>query len=577
MLGIYTRLSREKEDSNSIKNQLREGVAFAKAKGIDYEIFNEGEGVSGADPLNKRPELSRLMSVIESGKITSVWFRNQDRLERNNVVFGSFAELAKKKKLEVYFADQRVDYTNPQHALTGTILSGINQYFREIQSEKTRKSLRDNIKEGRVHGLPPYGYVKDQNRHMVICESQALIVKRIFDLSLQGIGTNSIAEILNKDGVPTKLNNYAGTLTTRSGVKIPRKQLKWAGGTIRNIIVNPIYMGKRFFGEKLNRKEFESPIIIEPRYWQKVNDNLKKNANNSGKKVEHKYLLKGIIKCGRCGRNYYGRSRQNKRDHYYTCSSKRRGVENCGNRSINIDFIEGLIWEHFFSQGLFRERLQDYFKQLESEPRIKEIEEQTKNYNAIIKEQTEQKKELVRLAAKGVLEEEDIAQEMKTIRTAINDAEIHLQRLSEQKSSYNSLSDNAETINGNLMSIENANISFKEKSDFLKEYLSRTVIHFDQPTEHYFIEIIPKIEGMDKIVFVAPYSKKFAYEYVHENVLVHGYDGQSYYKDFTPDHLLIQGFDATFERIFGMTMEEHLKNFDFSQCDLPPSDRELNA
>jgi site-specific DNA recombinase len=571
MLAIYTRLSREDEASSSIENQQREGIAFALSNGYEYKVYDEGSGVSGGDKIDERPALKQLFEDLPD--LTAVWVRDQNRIERNTGTWHNFSTALAALNIKYYESGKQHDLSDPDVWAMTAMKSVWNTRERRSQSKKTKKAIRDNVAQGKVHGIIPYGYKKGAKAMMETHEDEAKIVREIFKMSLAGRGTMSIAEALNELSTPTRYNQYEGTIKLPNNKKADKKAVKWAGNTIRGIIINPIYKGERIWGEEA----FKCPSIVEPNHWQKVNDNLKKNANNSGKKVEHKYLLKGIIKCGRCGRNYYGRSRQNKRDHYYTCSSKRRGVENCGNRSINIDFIEGLIWEHFFSQGLFRERLQDYFKQLESEPRIKEIEEQTKNYNAIIKEQTEQKKELVRLAAKGVLEEEDIAQEMKTIRTAINDAEIHLQRLSEQKSSYNSLSDNAETINGNLMSIENANISFKEKSDFLKEYLSRTVIHFDQPTEHYFIEIIPKIEGMDKIVFVAPYSKKFAYEYVHENVLVHGYDGQSYYKDFTPDHLLIQGFDATFERIFGMTMEEHLKNFDFSQCDLPPSDRELNA
>ena len=70
-----------------------------------------------------------------------------------------------------------------------------------------------------------------------------------------------------------------------------------------------------------------------------------KNRNNSGKKVNHKYLLKGLLECGICGRNMYGRTRENKKDHYYMCSSKRLKELKCSNRSINIDFIEKFIWE----------------------------------------------------------------------------------------------------------------------------------------------------------------------------------------------------------------------------------------
>ena len=116
-----------------------------------------------------------------------------------------------------------------------------------------------------------------------------------------------------------------------------------------------------------------------------------------------------------------------------------------------------------------------------------------------------------------------------------------------------------------MLSIENSSISFVDKKAFIKEYLEETIIHFDEPTQHYFIEIIPRIEGMQKIVFVAPLSKKFAYEFVRTDITAQGYDGTSYYKDFSPEYILIDGFDATFERIFGITWIEEIEAYDRSK------------
>ena len=95
MLGIYTRLSKQDEDSNSIKNQLREGKKFAEDRGYDYQIYNEGEGVSGGANLEDRPQLSKLIDDIKHGVITAVWFRNQNRLERNSLTYAKFAQLVK--------------------------------------------------------------------------------------------------------------------------------------------------------------------------------------------------------------------------------------------------------------------------------------------------------------------------------------------------------------------------------------------------------------------------------------------------------------------------------------------------
>ena len=85
MLAIYTRLSKEDSESTSIKNQLREGKSFAKDNGFnDIKIYDEGQGISGGAEIKDRPQLFKLLQDISSKIITTVWFRNQNRLERNS-------------------------------------------------------------------------------------------------------------------------------------------------------------------------------------------------------------------------------------------------------------------------------------------------------------------------------------------------------------------------------------------------------------------------------------------------------------------------------------------------------------
>ena len=108
MLAIYTRLSKEDIDSTSINNQLREGRSFAKDKGFkDIELYNEGEGVSGGAEIKDRPQLFKLLQDFRIDKIKAVWFRNQNRLERNSNTWHIFITDAKK-----YNIDISVSYTH---------------------------------------------------------------------------------------------------------------------------------------------------------------------------------------------------------------------------------------------------------------------------------------------------------------------------------------------------------------------------------------------------------------------------------------------------------------------------------
>ena len=382
MLAIYTRLSKEDESSTSIENQLREGKAFAKKQNEQFTIYNEGEGVSGTAKIELRPALSNLIDDIKKGVISIVWMRNQNRLDRNTATFYLFVSAVKDANVDVYFGDAAVmDFNDPNTLLTATIVSSLNQYQADLQGLQTRKVLRDNVIEGKAWGVIPYGFKSDENKKLVINEDEAEIVKKIYAMSLEGIGTRSIANEFNLLGIPTRYNKYGkGTLTTTDKYDkrkrtVKKSEIKWSGNTVRHILNNTIYKGQR----KWNDEFFEITPIVTPEYWQEVNDNFKNNSNNAGKKQEHEYLLKGIVRCGRCGRNYYGRTRVNKKDNFYTCSSKRL-KHSCGNRSINITMLDSLISMMIWSDSGFISHLENHFNSADIESKLKELE--TKNTNA---------------------------------------------------------------------------------------------------------------------------------------------------------------------------------------------------
>ena len=141
MLAIYTRLSKEDSDSTSIENQLREGKSFAKDNGFnDIKIYNEGQGISGGAEIKDRPQLFKLLQDISSKIITTVWFRNQNRLERNSSTWHIFTTEAKKHKVNIYFNDKLFDFENPQDNLFGTITSASKSISKGFAISSNKKN-----------------------------------------------------------------------------------------------------------------------------------------------------------------------------------------------------------------------------------------------------------------------------------------------------------------------------------------------------------------------------------------------------------------------------------------------------
>lgn len=517
MLAIYTRLSQEDDNSNSIENQIREGKSYAAKCNMPFQIYNEGQGVSGRNEIKDRPKLDQLMKDMKVGNISTVWMRNQNRLERNSMTFHVFANLVRTQNIKVVIGEKEMDWNDPSNFLQSSIMTAINSYQAELQSFQTKKSLLDNAKEGKAFGIIPYGYKADDKGFLVINDEEVKTVKRIYELSLSGKGTKSIADLLNDEGVPTRyatlkegsistVNKHTGKVTTRS-----KTDVKWAGNTVRGIIANTIYKGDRNWGDNI----FEAPAIFDSHYWQKVNDNLKNNSNNRGKSVEHKYMLKGILECAICGRNYYGRTRQNKKDNYYMCSSKRHKHETCTNRSINIDVLESFVWETLFEdEGMYQKMVQT-FKSGGTEERRKELRNLITSHKQALKDLEQERNRMVQKVVKGILEDEEVGGERLRITKAENDYRERLKKdgeeLYELESETRILEDITTDFNlhgGTLFfeenpvikekiivnkrrreRLKNFNPAFNDKSRLIKKYIRRIFIVYDKENRIYTLEI----------------------------------------------------------------------------------------
>lgn len=397
MLAVYTRLSREDDSSNSIKNQLRESQQYIKDNSItEYKVYNEGEGFSGTSRIKERPQLNQMMQDIENGIITSVWMRKQDRLARLGTTVLKFADEIIKNDIYLYFGDKgHVDLTDPIEMFNLTVMAGVDALKPAQQAKATKIAIRDNFIEGLSHGKQTYGFTKGKDRRIIIDEDEAEVIRLIFNLSLEGNGTKKIADILNEkkimtqyakiaerfesENIPLDLSPISPTYRVKNKYTGERTTLNkadsiWKPGTIYGILTNKSYMGVRTAkekrGDKVTITEYNNlPIIVEPHLFVKVQENLKSNRNYSGKKVEYRFLLKGLLVCGKCGRNYYGRFKPPKKgkgyndENYYMCSSKRFKALNCGNRSISIPYLETFVIKHLFES----KDLLEHLKRLERE------------------------------------------------------------------------------------------------------------------------------------------------------------------------------------------------------------------
>lgn len=541
MLAIYTRLSKNDPTSNSIKNQIREGKQFAKSK--PYEIYNEGEDVSGGDDIKDRPELNRLVADIYSGKITEVWFRHQDRLERNTATFLLFSGAVKKMNVKVFLNGNQtpVDYNDPSSYFQGGLMSMFNSYLIIKQSYLTKNAIKKNFELGYTHAIPPYGYTRksDKDQTMIIDPEESKVVKEIFQMSLDGNGYRTIANELNKREIPTTYNKIGkGKKKTNS---------KWVGETIRGIIKNEIYKGiRRTYTKDENGNKVEGETyqldeyIIEPYMFDMVNENLKNNMTGSPKEFHYDYLLNGVNICGVCGKPFNGRTIKGQTHQRYQCTSKKKGKNHCGNGSVRLEILNNLIWDIYFKNKHMVDLINKEYDATIHLKKMKELLDEAVQLDEAKNQQLQSKKNLVLAVANGKLKQPDIREvldeieaELKNIDTRIYSIKKETQELTNEMDKH--------LLDVNTLSDFDKAKSFEDKHNLIKEYIKEINV-VATPKKHKRIYIYFNAPNIEPDVIIIDKNYNWTYE-PQRNHLV---DMEGEHFDDKTDVKMIQQIDKAF-------------------------------
>jgi len=363
-VGIYIRLSREDDDkvyeSESITNQKSLLLQYVKENNLKvYDIYID-DGYSGTN--FDRPNFNRLIKDIELGKINMVITKDMSRLGRDYIGTGNLIEKYFPEHSVRYIAvtdniDTFLDSSNNDIAPFKAIMN--DMYAKDI-SKKIKSSLKAKQKEGKfVGGRAPFGYNQDSNNknHLVINEEQAIIVKRIFNMCLEGLSFFKIAKQLTNEGVKTPAQYYSFEWKSNYNLKYG----EWHSKTIRDILTNQMYIGDMVQNKrskvnykvkkvvKNNPKDYiiventHEPIINKEIFYE-AQKRIPKNVGRNEKKENH--LLDGLLYCGDCGHRISIQARRKKDNRCYTiCNYYRTYMKQrlCTTHSNNYEKLEKII------------------------------------------------------------------------------------------------------------------------------------------------------------------------------------------------------------------------------------------
>lgn len=520
MLAIYCRISKDSPKQTSTDTQKQLGKKFAKDKGFDTKIYTDKD-VSGGAKVENRPSFNNMLNDITDGLINAVYIYNQDRAERDEVTWFNLAQFVIENEIDLYENGILIELDNPDVYMLHGMKSIINSHFRRITSKKIRTKLKLNAQENKAHGILPYGYKKGENGKIEIDLVEIKNVKRIFKLSLEGKGIQLIANMFNKENISTRYNTFKGTIkttnkyTNKSTIK-QKADVKWSSKTVHDILKNTWYKGVRTF----NKIKYEIPelAIFDEYYWNSVQVNLIKNKNYSGTKKKYKYLLKGIIRCAKCDRNFYGRTRQNKKDNFYMCSSKRYPEHNCKNRSINIDVLDDFIWSRFFIDDILKNKIIKHFTNNNTQILIESLRDQINELKIDLNRVEIEKQKAIKLTVKGIISEDDIQGELKRIEVEKNKIIFEISNAKEQLNQNLLLLENKDNLLSDFDTLKSTT-SLNDKQEIIKKYIKEIRISNEfEDFKIYSVEIYFNID-LEPEVYLIGYQYHYAIEYFSEIII----------------------------------------------------------
>lgn len=366
---IVTRVStgEQAKHGTSLESQLDSCRAKAAAMGLAIIAEYEDAGVSG-NLLTTREGMQHAIIDIQEGRANTLICANISRFSRNVEHQQALVKNIRAAGGRLVFSEAEFE-ENATGDFNFVIQGGYAAFERQIIRERTMRGKRKRAEEGQQpqRSRPPYGYhiitnaevecglkSASERGHYVIVEERADVVRRIFDLYVNGLSSlPQIAKTFNREGIPT-----------------PGRGRTWEHATIRVILTNPAYKGEpvsgrqkchvdesrlgqlhKWTGRPITRPEVRelvaeedqlklaSPPIVTAEVWEAAQRRLEKNRTFQRGNPNRVQMLTGITICPNCRERavFKSQNANGKRYRYLTCGQQRRAAALTGNKPCSGD------------------------------------------------------------------------------------------------------------------------------------------------------------------------------------------------------------------------------------------------
>nr|WP_317359404.1 recombinase family protein [uncultured Tyzzerella sp.] len=372
-VGAYARLSilnNNTDDENTIENQKNIILNYIN-NSDDFELVKFYEDNNKTGTNFNREGFENLLDDIKQKKINCIIVKDLSRFGRDYKECSNYIEnILPFLNIRFIAINDNFDSANIKNndMLSMHLKNIVNELYSKDISKKVLSALQSKRKKGQyLCAIPTYGYLKDdKNKGKVIVDEKASeVVKKIFNWRLKNKSYNEILFELEKLNIDAPYKHFynLGLFKTDKYANV-----KWNKECINRILNNDFYIGNLTQGKTIqrtsnNHKKINvpkeewvvihnnhTPIIDEDIFnrVQYINNQLKrKHFKEHNTNINDENILKGIIKCGYCGKNVrlVKNIKKNYIDKRFACCTRLKYKDRCNFKSVKEEIILNTILE----------------------------------------------------------------------------------------------------------------------------------------------------------------------------------------------------------------------------------------
>ncbi len=331
--AVYVRISDDREgESKGVKRQLEDCRALVERREWPEPVEYNDNDVSAWKRGTVRPQYRQMLADIAGGTVDAVVVYDTDRLYRQPRELEEFFDVCDAAGVtELASVSGDIDLASTDGKLMARMKGAVAAKESDDKSRRIKRKALELARDGKVGGggTRPFGFEDDR---VTVRESEAVHTREAADRVFADDSIRAICFNLNERGITT----------TTGGPWVP-------------VVLRRMLMSGRISGQREHRGEIvgdaEWGKILEDGKWgaiiskedgNRLRSILSDPARRKNQQVR-RYLLHGMLRCGRCGEPLTSRPRQD-RVRRYICA-KRPGEDACGKLAILAEPLEDLVTE----------------------------------------------------------------------------------------------------------------------------------------------------------------------------------------------------------------------------------------